>query len=1078
MQAPAADGTIMADTKTFEFPTIGTRAAIDARFLQKVCDLGNSPSLNHSAVFLGLLHYSARGDARANDNDKNGVSEELLDALRSIGKAVITLFCADFCCDSRKYRSRGDSSHAADRFRQAIIPAVAKGIGLPDAIIYGEGVTVSEKSSASVMTGMLQQLIGAISLAHGLSFSRTILSNFVSLCSEAITTPLKDCKTLLQEYSQAHKMPLPEYQELETVGAAHSQIFRMRVATSDGRSAEGEGQSKKRAGHNAAENYLRQHCSSMLAPKSHPLISKSRAPCIVQKYPIKDPAFLHHIVQDFRLNPTDANDVALALIHRSYGLQATYDVGFGRDSGYLAVLGSAVQNWATQDLILRHYLEGLTKANRSPLASILADVTRDTAIAELFDLLNLDQGLLVGGGQRNDINLLIRSDTVQALIAILYRHKTPKCEFGEDVFRTRSGRLESWITKRIKNAIQQDRDTLLSPKTQLQERCQAIGLSVGYDSVAKTVAQRVEVLPRLHISRGERQLIHGQLPTMVKQSRREGEELLARTILDIFDNACGITSKGQLRLEKGQRVFAVFFLEQALAFASANADELIRSVRQHRMVKAGALGTQYLKVGDLTQFRKWVEQSETLLGNTLVTEVTLQFYRLAGQIICKQPSDLDVIKDFSNQAIAIVKRLDPMTYKEDIRQSELFETISNLAGIFKLKANSKRLTQVSQILDDVSFISKGQYRTLGIDATSAHLVSVSTRPGTLLALLSLVSRTLSRSSVEVFITDVSISLAGQRVKLSIQWPNDSPTQSTVRNALNESAMYQFVKKDLPFDEIETLGAGLAFLVFEGGFQEKVHHAAEIERAFTEGLPQPVEIYELLASWMHDMTNELVAFQTAINNANKTTIHPEKYRLVYMASKHIEKADEYLNSIRQVAGAKIVASISIIDVKSCLRDIVSDVLSWVPPTIAIVPPTNTDDVTLFSDPSILRGVLINLCKNAAEAIKGTGKITLEWVFDPKSERLEIEITDSAGALTEEACAQLNAGLPLASHKPTGSGVGLLAVIIMVRQLGGQLYFSSEPGKSTSVCVDIPSLSDALSDASDIQPATVSLELDSL
>ena len=119
-----------------------------------------------------------------------------------------------------------------------------------------------------------------------------------------------------------------------------------------------------------------------------------------------------------------------------------------------------------------------------------------------------------------------------------------------------------------------------------------------------------------------------------------------------------------------------------------------------------------------------------------------------------------------------------------------------------------------------------------------------------------------------------------------------------------------------------------------------------------------------------------------------------------------------------------------------------------------------------DPSELENALLNLCINARDAMPDGGRLTIEtanrWLDEPAAaERdlppgpyVSLRVGDTGTGIPPEVIA--NAFDPFFTTKPLGQGTGLgLSMIYgFVRQSGGQARIQSEPGRGTSVCLDLP------------------------
>jgi ribonuclease-3 len=68
--------------------------------------------------------------------------------------------------------------------------------------------------------------------------------------------PLRDAKTMLQEWAQARGLPTPAYKELARTGPHHDPVFKVAVVLPDRPQAEGSGASKRAAEQAAAAAML------------------------------------------------------------------------------------------------------------------------------------------------------------------------------------------------------------------------------------------------------------------------------------------------------------------------------------------------------------------------------------------------------------------------------------------------------------------------------------------------------------------------------------------------------------------------------------------------------------------------------------------------------------------------------------------------------------------------------------------------------------------------------------------------------------------------------------------------------
>jgi len=89
------------------------------------------------------------------------------------------------------------------------------------------------------------------------------------------------------------------------------------------------------------------------------------------------------------------------------------------------------------------------------------------------------------------------------------------------------------------------------------------------------------------------------------------------------------------------------------------------------------------------------------------------------------------------------------------------------------------------------------------------------------------------------------------------------------------------------------------------------------------------------------------------------------------------------------------------------------------------------------------VFINVLKNAIEAIRDHGTITLH--LGGAGGRARIVVEDTGGALTPDV--QANLFTPFYSSKPNGQGIGLTTVKEILTQHGFDFSLEGGPGKTT-------------------------------
>jgi PAS domain S-box-containing protein len=97
---------------------------------------------------------------------------------------------------------------------------------------------------------------------------------------------------------------------------------------------------------------------------------------------------------------------------------------------------------------------------------------------------------------------------------------------------------------------------------------------------------------------------------------------------------------------------------------------------------------------------------------------------------------------------------------------------------------------------------------------------------------------------------------------------------------------------------------------------------------------------------------------------------------------------------------------------------------------------------------IKQVLLNLLKNAAEAMPNGGKITIE--ARATQQAVILEITDTGVGIPLD----VDAFEPFVTTKREGTGIGLVIVRQIVTAHGGAISYRSQPGRGTTFHIDLP------------------------
>jgi ribonuclease-3 len=180
--------------------------------------------------------------------------------LEFLGDHVLGLIISDMLFQSFPKADEGElSRRLADLVRREACADVARAMQIGEAIRLGSSEAASGgRARIAILADVCEALIGAVYLDGGYEASVNLVEKFWGERMRVPARPLRDPKTMLQEWAQARGLPTPAYKEVERTGPHHNPEFRISVTLPNREPAEGIGRSKRSAEQAAAAALLKQ----------------------------------------------------------------------------------------------------------------------------------------------------------------------------------------------------------------------------------------------------------------------------------------------------------------------------------------------------------------------------------------------------------------------------------------------------------------------------------------------------------------------------------------------------------------------------------------------------------------------------------------------------------------------------------------------------------------------------------------------------------------------------------------------------------------------------------------------------
>ena len=197
-----------------------------------------------------LTHISALKGAR----NRAGSYQRL----EFLGDHVLGLVISDMLYRGFPKADEGElSRRLADLVRKETCAEIARAIDLGAAIRLGSSeANAGARKRPAILADVCEAVIGAVYIDGAYKAAEALVERLWHERMRATAQPLRDPKTVLQEWAQARGLPTPVYREVARTGPDHSPVFCVAVQLPNFAAAEGSGRSKRGAEQAAAAAML------------------------------------------------------------------------------------------------------------------------------------------------------------------------------------------------------------------------------------------------------------------------------------------------------------------------------------------------------------------------------------------------------------------------------------------------------------------------------------------------------------------------------------------------------------------------------------------------------------------------------------------------------------------------------------------------------------------------------------------------------------------------------------------------------------------------------------------------------
>ncbi len=208
--------------------------------------------------------------------------------------------------------------------------------------------------------------------------------------------------------------------------------------------------------------------------------------------------------------------------------------------------------------------------------------------------------------------------------------------------------------------------------------------------------------------------------------------------------------------------------------------------------------------------------------------------------------------------------------------------------------------------------------------------------------------------------------------------------------------------------------------------------------------------EMAAGLAHEIRNPLGAIKGAAQYMESTAVAgSEQKEFIGIIVDEVGRLDRVVSSFLDYA-RPYRGNPSLLDVVNVIERTLQLVRNDLPPEVVLSHESNEVLPAVRMDPEHLRQVLLNLIRNAMEAMKSKG--TIEIRTRPRGAFVEVLVKDSGPGV--DPTVRANLFIPFSTTKTQGTGLGLAISQRLIESAGGRIELRASDSRGTTFVIVLP------------------------
>ncbi len=227
---------------------------------------------------------------------------------------------------------------------------------------------------------------------------------------------------------------------------------------------------------------------------------------------------------------------------------------------------------------------------------------------------------------------------------------------------------------------------------------------------------------------------------------------------------------------------------------------------------------------------------------------------------------------------------------------------------------------------------------------------------------------------------------------------------------------------------------------------------------------------LAAGVAHDFNNHLQSIlgfaEVGLQEAKSDVRHQSHYDSIMESVDRARVLVKQLMAFRREAPD---AEITVVNLPNVITELAPMLTSLMGSSIEVVNHLDPKANSVQAERSMLEQAIVNVVVNARDAMPTGGTLTVRSRFLPASfssytvDMVRIGITDTGRGMTAYERERVFEPFYTTKSAEQGSGLGLASSLSAIQGMGGEMTIDSQPGKGTTLIIDLPAADNAPQDA---------------